>query len=191
MRIGVFGGSFDPVHIGHLILAEQCRWQARLDKVYFVPAPRPPHKHHGTVADYSDRVDLLRLALESSPDFFLETCEEKRVGPSYTVDTLRYLRQRESGHDWFLILGADSVRDLETWREPEEIAKLCRLLTVERPGIAITQAPSYFECVRVESPLVEISSTMIRDRCRLNQSIRYLTPANVEKYLIDKQLYSR
>lgn len=189
MRIGIFGGSFDPVHLGHLILAEQCREQAGLDRVLFIPAPRPPHKQNGTVAEFTDRVHMLRLALTGSPSFAIDTCEEDRPGRSYTVDTLRYLQQRDAGNDWHLILGSDSVRDLETWREPKSIATMCSLLIVQRPGAVVTSAPSYFRSQQIVSPLIDISSTAIRQKCQEGRSIRFLVPEGVEEYIHSKALY--
>ena len=189
MRIGIFGGSFDPVHLGHLILAERCRDQVQLDRVLFIPAPRPPHKRQGTQAEFADRLAMLRLAVADNPEFVIDTCEQDRSGLSYTVDTLRYLQQRDVGHEWHMILGGDSVRDLETWRDPMGIAKLTSLLVVQRPGAVVDSPPPYFKYQTVDSPLVEISSTMIRNMCATGQSIRYLVPEAVRNYLHSKQLY--
>lgn len=190
MRIGIFGGSFDPVHIAHLILAEQCREQAQLDRVLFIPAPRPPHKPNKTIASFADRVAILRLAIGIHPHFVVDTCEQDRPGLSYTVDTLRYLQQRDVGNDWFLILGSDSVRDLPTWREPAEIAKLSTLLIVQRPDAIVAKPSDAFRFQHVQSPLIDISSTMIRQKCAAGASIRYLTPAAVEEYLISRKIYA-
>lgn len=189
MRMGVFGGSFDPLHLGHLILAEQCRDQARLDRVLFVPAPRPPHKQHGTAASFDDRVAMLRLALADQPTFLVDTLEGHRNGPSYTVDTLRELRQREPGDEWFLLVGSDSVRDLGTWREPEEIARLAELLVVCRSGSETVSAPPYFRSQVIQSPLIDIASTDLRRRVAEGRSIRYLVPAKVQAYIGDRGLY--
>lgn len=190
MRIGIFGGSFDPVHTAHLILAEQCREQGRLDRLLFIPAPRPPHKHNSTVASFDDRVAMLRLAIANHPQFAVDTCEQDRPGLSYTVDTLRYLHQRDPGNEWLLILGGDSVRDLELWREPHAIASQCRLLIVQRPGVQAILPPAYFQYQIIDSPLIDISSTAIRNKLAAGQSIRYLVPATVEEYIRSKKLYS-
>lgn len=189
MRIGVFGGSFDPVHLGHLILAEQCREQAKLDRVLFIPAPRPPHKQNGTMAEFSDRVAMLQLAITGHAPFAIDTCEQDRAGLSYTVDTLRFLQKRDAGNEWYLILGGDSVRDLETWREPCEIAKLCQLLIVQRPGAVVESVPDYFRQQVVDSPLIDISSTDIRQRCKAGRTIRFMVPKNVEEYVVTQKLY--
>lgn len=189
MRIGIFGGSFDPVHYAHLILAEQCREQGKLDRLLFVPAPRPPHKHNSTVTNFDDRVGMLRLAIAGHSSFAVDTCEQDRPGLSYTVDTLRYLHQRDPGHEWLLILGGDSVRDLETWRDPHGIASLSTLLIVQRPGVQATLPPAYFQYQIIDSPLIDISSTAIRNKLAKGQSIRYLVPTAVEAYIRSNRLY--
>jgi nicotinate-nucleotide adenylyltransferase len=188
MRVGVFGGSFDPVHLGHLILAEQCRDQAQLDRVLFVPAPRPPHKAD-TSASFDDRVAMLRLAVAGHSAFAVDTLEAERSGPSYTVETLHILHQREPKTLWFLIVGSDSVRDLGTWRQPDEIARLASLLIVARPGCEAVMPPTYFNAITVNSPLIDIASTDLRQRIESGRSIRYLVPAAVEAYIRDRGLY--
>lgn len=189
MRVGIFGGSFDPVHIGHLILAEQCLEQGKLDRVDFVPAPRPPHKTQGTHASFEQRVEMLSAALQDQSQFRVNTCEEHRPGFSYTVDTLRQLHANEPGNEWFLILGMDSVRDLDTWRDPQGIAKLCTLMIVGRPGIELDQPPDYFHSITIDSPLIDISSTDIRQRVAGKRSIRYQVPDTVRKLIESHRLY--
>ena len=134
MLLGIFGGSFDPVHLGHLILAEQCREQAGLDRVLFVPAARPPHKPDRRLAPFSQRVEMLALALSGQPAFQLDELENDRPGPSYTADTLDELHRRHPRAETWLILGADSVVDLPLWHEPLRILARAGLLIVGRPG---------------------------------------------------------
>ncbi len=189
MRVGVYGGSFDPVHLAHLIIAEQCREQARLDRVLFVPAPRPPHKQNGTVAGFAERLAMLRLAVKGHPAFQVDACEQDRPGLSYTVDTLCFFHQRDPQDEFFLIVGSDSVRDLGTWRQPQEIAKFAVLLISARPETSASQPPGYFRSQIIRSPLLDISSTEIRDRCRRGESIRYMVPEVVEQYIVEKGLY--
>jgi len=189
MRIGVFGGSFDPVHLGHLVLAEQCRDQARLDRVLFVPSPRPPHKLAGASASFADRTEMLRLAIAGEPAFAVDTLEGDRTGPSYTVDTLRELHRREPGNEWFLLLGSDSVRDLPTWRQPYEIARLAKVLFVGRPGTDFPALPAGFDTQKVNSPLIDVSSTGLRQRIAARRSIRYLVPRAVEEFIATRSLY--
>ena len=133
MRVGVFGGTFDPVHFGHLILAEQCREQGRLDEVLFMPAPRPPHKPQPT-ARYDQRVEMLALALAGNPAFRIDEIEKDRDGPSYTVDTVAELRRRRPGDDFWLLVGSDTVHDLHHWHEPRRLLEMAGLLVMDRPG---------------------------------------------------------
>src|SRR3712207_5576514 len=134
MRIGVFGGTFDPVHLGHLILAEQCREQAQLDQVWFIPAARPPHKQDRPLTPFAQRLEMLALALAGHPAFRADDLEKDRPGPSYTVDTLEEVRRRQPGQELELLIGSDCLPDLPRWREPVRILELAGLLVVARPG---------------------------------------------------------
>jgi nicotinate-nucleotide adenylyltransferase len=200
MRIGVFGGTFDPVHLGHLIVAEQCREQAGLDQVLFVPAARPPHKPEGATAAFARRVEMLELALAGQPAFRVEELERDRPGPSYTADTLEELHARQTGSEVFLILGADCLPDLPNWYQPERIVRLATLLVVNRigsPGWSeeelsniLRMAPqSPLKLQTVNSPLIEISSSDVRSRARDQRSLRYLVPRAVECYIENQNLY--
>jgi nicotinate-nucleotide adenylyltransferase len=142
MRVGVFGGTFDPVHYGHLILAEQCREQGRLDEVLFTPAPRPPHKPR-PCARFDQRVEMLGLALAGNPTFRIEEMEKERESPSYTVDTLAELRRRRLDDELLLLVGGDTIRDLHLWYEPRRILELAGLLVVARRKAPSTTARSY------------------------------------------------
>jgi nicotinate-nucleotide adenylyltransferase len=199
MRVGVFGGTFDPVHYGHLILAEQCREQGRLDEVLFVPASRPPHKPR-PAARFAQRVEMLALALAGNSSFRIEEVEKERDGPSYTVDTLTELRQRRPGDSFLLLVGGDAIRDFHLWYEPRRILELAGLLVMGRPE----SLPPDREELRarldlppdaiipmdiVQAPLIDISSHDLRRRVAEGRSIRYLTPRAVECYIHDKQLY--
>ncbi len=198
MRVGVFGGTFDPVHYGHLILAEQCREQGRLDEVLFVPAPRPPHKPQ-PCARFEQRVEMLALALAGHPAFRIEEMEKDRDGPSYTVDTLIELRSRRLGDELFLLIGADAVHDLPQWYEPRRILELACLLVMGRPE---SSAPDCDElrtrlglpagAVRMEviqAPLIDISSRDMRRRVAEGRSLHYLLPRAVECNSPDTRLY--
>src|SRR4051812_5253803 len=123
MRVGIFGGTFDPVHVGHLILAEQARDFARLDQVWFIPAPRPPQKEGQSITRFEQRAEMIELAIAGQPAFRVDTIEQHRSGPSYTVDTLAELKARHPEHDFLLLLGGDSLADLPTWREPRRIVE--------------------------------------------------------------------
>jgi len=199
MRVGVFGGTFDPVHFGHLILAEQCREQGRLDEVLFVPAPRPPHKPQPT-ARFDQRVEMLALALAGNPVFRIDEIEKDREGPSYTADTLAELRRRRPGADFWLLVGSDVVRDLHLWYEPRRLLETAGLLVMDRPG---SPAPDGRELggrlglpadrpprlVVVEAPRIDVASRDLRRRAAEGRSLRYLLPRAVECYVHDRRLY--
>ena len=194
-RVGLFGGTFDPIHVGHLILAELCREQLRLERVDFVVAADPPHKQGNAVSPFPHRAEMVRLAIAGSDGFRVDESEASRRGPSFTVDTLTDRAIASSDEIWFLI-GADSLRDLASWREPERIIQLARLGVVERPGVAIgrgsvpSDVPGLAERVDwVEAPLIELSSSVIRSRVRLGLSVRYQVPDPVLRYIGGHGLY--
>jgi nicotinate-nucleotide adenylyltransferase len=196
VRIGVFGGTFDPVHLGHLILAEQCREQGGLDQVWFVPAARPPHKVERELTAFAQRVEMLNLAIAGQPAFRVEELENDRPGPGYTAVTLEELHRQHPEHEWFLVIGGDALRDLPGWYQPERIVALAHLLVMPRPGVdmppveevrARLGAPVRVKLVDV--PLIEISSTAVRLRLREGRSVRYLVPRAIEAYIRDKHLY--
>ena len=200
MRMGVFGGTFDPVHVGHLIMAEQCREQAGLDQVRFVPAARPPHKLDRSLSSFGDRVEMLRLAVAGHPGFVIDDLEADRPGPSFTVDTLEALTNRYPEASLELIVGADCLGDLPGWRDPARILELAELLIVRRPGFSgatpeqlrhdlglAAEAP--VRCREIDSPLVEISSHEIRERVAAGRSVRYWTSRAVECYIETHRLY--
>ncbi len=189
MRIGVFGGSFDPIHLAHLILAEQCREQAKLDRVLFVPAFRQPLKGHLHHAKFEQRVEMLQLAIAGYPIFQVSEVEKGR-DPSYTVDTLRSLREQHPGDELFLLVGTDCLPTLPDWYAPEEIAKLATLLVAVRPDSpAGVEPPAYFRVQRITMPLIALSSTDLRERVRHGRSIRFLIPRAVECYIEAHKLY--
>lgn len=200
MRLGLFGGTFDPVHYGHLLLAECCREQLALAQVWFVPAAVPPHKQQAQLSDGMKRVDMLRLATGGQPAFIVSTMELDRGGVSYTVDTLEALRNQIPDSEIFLLLGSDSLAELPTWREPQRICSLATPVAVRRGG---TPRPDYtvlsnlvpserltaISSLAVEMPLVELSASEIRRRATAGQSIRYRTPRAVEQYILADGLY--
>ena len=200
MRLGVFGGSFDPVHYGHLLLAESCREQCRLDQVWFVPAATPPHKRDRELSPGPQRVEMLRLAVAGQECFQVATLELDRGGISYTVDTLRDIQRQQPAADVFLLMGADSLVDLPGWREPEAICRMAIPVAVRRagapePDFNILQPvvdAERLQVVRrhqVEMPVVGFSSRDIRARVEMGQSIRYRTARAVEKYIETHGLY--
>jgi nicotinate-nucleotide adenylyltransferase len=200
MRVGIFGGTFDPIHFGHLIVAEQAREQARLDAVWFIPAPRPPHKDEGRLTRFEQRVEMLELALAGNPAFQVDELEKERTGPSYTVDTLAELRHRHPGDEFFLLAGSDTVRDLHLWYQPVRLLELVGLVVMARPGHTVPDPAELrgrlklpgavlLRLIVVESPQIDISSHDLRARAAAGHSIRYFLPRAVEMYILDKQLY--
>jgi nicotinate-nucleotide adenylyltransferase len=200
MRIGVFGGTFDPVHLGHLIVAEQCREQAALDQVWFVPAARPPHKLTHELTPFARRAEMLSLAVAGHPPFHVDELEKDRPGPSYTADTLQELSAKHPNVDWHFILGSDSLPDLPLWHEPARVLRMARLLVVARPGHAMMSLVDLYAALGappeiepslqvIESPLIAISSSDLRRRAKEGRSLRFLVPRSVEAYIEDKGLY--
>lgn len=199
MRIGIFGGSFDPVHTGHLMIAEQCREQARLDEVWFVPSAVAPHKQGGPVASDRQRREMLEFALAGHDHFRCHDIELKRGGTSYTVETLQTLRACQPADEWFLIIGSDSLRGFSSWREPALICQLALPLVYQRPGqtaplelfepFVDRERLEQIRAHRIEAVSVEISSTLIRERIAAGKSIRFLVPRAVGKYIEASGLY--
>jgi len=199
MRIGLFGGTFDPIHHGHLVLAERCRDAAKLDRVWFLPSYAPPHKADKSLSRFEHRVEMVSLAIAGHPSFDVEPIEKELPPPSYTAETLRELHARHPDDTFALILGADSVRDLPSWREPQRVVAQAELIAVPRPGVELPSREvladslgTAVEDIRltvVESPLIEIASRDIRERVKLGQSIRYLVPRAVEEFVRERKLY--
>jgi nicotinate-nucleotide adenylyltransferase len=200
MRIGVFGGTFDPVHLGHLILAEQCREQGRLDQVRFVPSARPPHKQKHVVTPFRHRAEMLQLATAGHPAFRVDERENERPGPSYTVDTLDELRGSQPDADWFLLAGSDTLAELADWYDPAGIVRRAALLVMRRgdePALSAEELRQSLrlpegEAVRLElidAPRIDISSRDLRRRAAEGRSLRYLVPRAVECYIEEKGLY--
>ena len=199
-RVGVFGGTFDPVHQGHLILAEQAREQARLDEVRFVPSARPPHKLDRPLTPFDRRVEMLALALAGNPAFHVDQSEKDRPGPSFTADTLDDFRRRHPDCEFFLLIGSDTLKDLPMWRDPVRVVEAATLLVVARPQSPVVTPESLRAALdlpervplrlqMVEAPLIDIASRDLRDRAAHGRSLRYLVPRAVGCYIEDKHLY--
>ena len=195
----MFGGTFDPPHTGHLIVAQDAALALGLDRVVFMPAAVPPHKQHSNISPPTVRQRMIELAIAGDPAFTLDTLELERTGPSYTVDTLREL-QRRSSAEWTLLLGADQYAEFHTWREPEEIRCLARIAVLERGGAGVNEDPSMPAATHdgtrggvthIRVTRIDISSTAIRERVAAGRSIRYLVPPAVETFIHDTGLYVR
>lgn len=197
VRIGVLGGTFDPPHIGHLAAAEEVRTQLHLERMLFVPAGTPPHKVGDPITPAHHRVEMIRRAVASNPHFFVSLIDVERPGPSYSVDTVRLLREKwDADTGIFFVIGMDMLADLPNWREPQRLVELCRLAVVNRPGYEVDMEkleaaiPGLAEKMeRVAMPLLEISGTALRRRIRGGRTIRYYVPAEVEAYVQAQGLY--
>jgi nicotinate-nucleotide adenylyltransferase len=200
MRLGIFGGSFDPVHYGHLLLAESAREQLALDEVWLIPAAVSPFKVGQEQAPAKARLEMLELALAGSEHLRASPLEIDRGGISYTVDTLAEIARQQPGAKLFLLMGADSLRDFPKWRGPAQICELATPAVVRRGGapdpdigglVAIVSPERLAEirAAQVQMPLIELSSTDLRARAAAGQSLRYRTPRAVEKYIETHRLY--
>lgn len=194
MRIGLFGGTFDPVHLGHLILAEACREACSLDQVLFIVAGEPPHKGHPRTSA-KHRHEMVELAIAGNAGFEVSDIEMTRPGPHYSFETLQLIQQQRPDDELFFLVGADSLADLPGWRYPERICQMASLIVVNRPGtepatISGFQAPEGAKPVyHVTMPDVGIASRMIRAKLAEARSVRYLVPRAVEMYLTHHHLY--
>lgn len=189
MHVGVFGGSFDPVHNGHLRAAHACRSAVPLDVVLFVPAAAQPLKPQGAIALPGDRVRMLELALRGEAAFLVSTIEIDRGGISYTVDTLRQLASERPDDVLYLMLGADALADLKNWREPEAICNLATLLLVQRPGSTASGDPPGANILRVPMEPLDVSSSEVRDRLSRDEPTDGLVPPAVAAYIAERGLY--
>jgi nicotinate-nucleotide adenylyltransferase len=189
----VFGGSFNPIHLGHMLAAEDVRSQLRLGRVLFVPTWHPPHKR-GPLAPYRHRLAMVKLAIADEPGFELCPIEESRPGPSYTVDTLRELYSLYPGAELFLVVGSDQYRDVGSWHQPELLTSLAGIVVMSRPGV---DRPELFPRHRRERVLfrpvipVGISAAAIRARLAKGLSVRYMLPVRVAEYVRRHRLYRR
>ena len=192
MRVGLFGGSFNPPHLAHLIVAETVHEQFGLDTIWWMPAYQPPHKTDAALAAAAHRLAMTQLAIADNPTFAVSDLEIQREGTSYTVDTVRTLQAAQPNYRFFLLIGGDSWQDFSTWHQPEEIRDRVPLIVYRRPGITMLDVePPFAERVHVaDAPLLEISGTNIRQRLRAGRSIRYLVPDPVRVYIDQHNLYT-
>ncbi len=194
--LGIFGGTFDPPNLGHLILAEAALDECSLGHVLFAPAADPPHKRERRVTPVVHRLAMLRLALAGNPRFGISLVDVERPGPHYTVDMLAILAGQHPEADLSFIIGADSLRDMLTWRDPVGIVAQARIIAVHRVGVTVDVAaleanlPGLKGRVSfISVPMNELSSTLIRERLQAGRSIRYLVPEAVERYIHEQGLY--
>jgi nicotinate-nucleotide adenylyltransferase len=200
MKLGIFGGTFDPVHYGHLLLAECCREQRELDAVWFLPTAVPPHERDQELTPAPQRIEMLNLAIAGHPAFSVCTYETDRGGVNYTVDTLTLIHGEDPGRELFFLMGEDMLLDLPHWREPEKVCQLALPIVVHRAGMP----PLDFNCLtgvttprrideirrhQVEMPEIGISATEIRRRVAAGKSIRYQTPRAVAVFINSHGLF--
>lgn len=213
MKTGIIGGTFNPIHIAHLRIAEEVREEFALDRVLFIPTASPPHKPLAGELAFRHRLKMVELALHDNPSFVASDMEGKRGGKSYSIDTLRALRAERPDDEFFFIIGSDSFLDIGLWREYQGLFSLCNIVAVERPGsgvadpaaalpVAIADEFCYYAREKRlshrsgysvycrEGVPLGISSSDIRARVRLGRSIRYLVPGGVEHYIKEHRLYT-
>lgn len=195
-RIGVLGGTFDPPHIGHLILGEYAVDALALTKLLFVPAADPPHKHNESKTPVEHRLRMLELALADNPRFEISRVDIDRPGPHYSVDMIQIIKEQYPSAEVYFVMGGDSLRDLPTWHRPADLIYLCKLAVMQRPGIEADAGgheailPGITgRVVKINAPLIEISSTEIVTRLAQSKSIRYQVSDAVREYIMSHRLY--
>ncbi len=194
-KIGLFGGTFDPVHNGHLIIAEYLRDELQLDEIWFIPTGKHPLKDNRQISSVEHRLNMLRLAIADNERFKISEIEIHRPGVSYTIDTLNELLEtyRDREPKFYYFIGMDNVNELHKWREPEKIVEKCQVVAFGRPGFQpqLEAQPFVARIQFVHVPLLEISSTFVRQRIREGRSVRYIVPKEVEQYILRHALYRR
>lgn len=189
-RIGIFGGTFDPPHIGHLIIAEAARDQLGLERVLFMPAARAPHKRGARTAPANHRLAMVRAAVRGVPRFHASDFEIRKGGVSFTVDTVRFLRSIFPSKEIWLLLGSDNLQDFSTWKSPKDLLSMCRIAVYERPGFPLhRRLVSRTGAVVLEGGLLDLSATLVRRLHQRGRSISFIVPPAVEKYMVRRRLY--
>lgn len=213
MKVGILGGTFNPIHNAHLRIAEEVRDRFDLAEVMFVPAAAPPHKPLAGELPFAHRFEMVRLAIAGNPFFSISDIEEQRGGKSYSIDTLQAFRRERPDDEFFFIIGSDSFLDFGLWRDYASFFNYCNLVVVERPGAAVAEPDqvlpvavahefcyygaekrlahrSGYSVYYLEGIPLDISSTAIREMARLGRSLRYLVPEAVEHYIKEQRLYA-
>jgi len=188
-RIGLFGGSFDPVHIGHLLVAQAACEELALERLFFIPAAQSPFKPASEPAPAAARLRMLRLALAGKPNYEIDEQEIRRGGVSFTIDTVRDYTARFPGAELFYLIGADHVPTLPKWREAEELARLVQFVAIPRPGEVLADAPAPFRVKQLGGWPLRLSSSQVRSRVKINQTIERLVPFGVAEVIAQNELY--
>lgn len=185
MKIGILGGTFDPPHIGHLIIAEEVRIALELAEVWFIPTNQPPHKENATVTA-TMRFEMLEIAIQTNPYFKVNQIELNRTGKSYTFDTIESLKKQYPEAEFYFIIGADMIEYLPKWYRIDDLIELITFIGVNRSNYKIE---SQYPFIPVKVPMIDVSSTLIRSRIANNQTVKYLIPDNVYEYIKEQRLY--
>jgi nicotinate-nucleotide adenylyltransferase len=187
MKLGILGGTFNPVHIGHLILAEEVREKVGLDMVIFVPTYLPPHKDNSEIAAASERFNMLKMAIKGNRHFSISDSEIKRQGQSYTIDTVKQFKDKFPKDELYFITGSDLLKYLDEWKDLSEILKLVKFIVATRPGYPLERIPSYISTVSIRA--VDVSAFEVRQAAREGKSFRYLVPEQVFNHIANRRLY--
>ncbi len=188
MRIGILGGTFNPIHIGHLILAEEAREKLKLGRLIFVPTYLPPHKDSRDIAAAGHRYAMIAKAIADNPYFQVSDIEIKRDGKSYTIDTVTALKELYRKDELYFIIGSDLLTYLEEWKDLRDILRMVKFIAATRPGYPLENIPSYITTLPIRA--VDISAFEIRQAIRQGHSFRYLVPQKAYDYIVSKKLYS-
>lgn len=186
LKVGILGGTFNPPHLGHLVIAEQVKETLQLDKILFLPTAEPPHSHKKTTIDAVHRINMLRMSIQGNDDFIIDLLEVEQGGKNYTVDTVRTLQQLYPTVEFYFIIGADMVEDLKNWHRVDELLELIPFIAVRREGYSME---TEYPLITVTVPQIDISSSEIRKMVQAGQSIRYLVNEDVRFYIEQERLY--
>jgi nicotinate-nucleotide adenylyltransferase len=187
MKIGILGGTFNPIHIGHLILAEEVREKLALEQIIFVPTFLPPHKDNSNIAEAQSRLEMVKLAIKGNKNFSVSDSEIKRNGRSYTIDTIREFKWIYPKDELYFIIGSDLLNYLDEWKDLSEIIKMVKVIVATRPGFPLEKIPSYIKTIAIRA--VDVSAFEIRECVKNNKSFRYLVPEQVFNYINKNGLY--
>jgi nicotinate-nucleotide adenylyltransferase len=188
-RIGLFGGTFDPIHMGHLIVAEWITDSLELDKTIFIPNNIHPFRKRSDITGSQHRLKMVEKAIQEFPRFDVSDLELRNEGVSYTIDTLHYFISEYPESNIYYIMGADNLKDFTSWKQPHEILKLVNLVVYNRPGIEINESLEHERMILIDSPFIDISSTHVRHRIREHRAFRSLVPPEVYRYITEHKLY--